>query len=251
MEAIFSIGNLYFDIISIIILVLLICSIIGGATKGFLYSVVEFARVIVTYGAAIFLAKPFGNFLFNTSLGDMLVSNVSATIEGMGTLFSEPIPVDNQQVFVSEALANLNIPSFIADGLADKILEYIQIDGGQTLGLYISKGIVNYALIAIGFLIILIVAGVLFSLLKRFAKKVNEKPVLGGVNRLLGAALNLVVTYLVIDGLLFLLSFLTLSDSSTAQFLITTMYLNDESVMTLSKAMTQHSIIRLIFEALV
>lgn len=251
MEAIFSIDNLYFDIISIIILVILICSIIGGAVKGFLYSVVEFARVIVTYGAAIFLAKPFGDFLFNTSLGDMLVSNVSTSIEGMGTLFSEPIPVDNQQMFVSEALANLNIPSFIADGLADKILEYIQIDGGQTLGLYISKGLVNYGLIAIGFVIILIVAGILFSLLKRIAKKINEKPVIGGVNRLLGAALNLVVAYLVVDGLLFLLSFITLTDSSVSQFLITTMYLNDESVITLSKAITQHSIIRIIFEALV
>ena len=94
-------------------------------------------------------------------------------------------------------------------------------------------------------------ATLVFMFLKKRAKKVNDAPVLGGINRLLGALLNGIVGYITIDAILFLISFITLKDGEIANFFVTTMYLDQDEVFTISKFISQHSIIRKIFEALI
>lgn len=251
MEAIFSLGNLYFDIISLIIIVALIVAIIIGAVKGFLYSLIKFAQVFVVFGAAILLAKPLGDALFNSGLGDKLVTNLTPSIEGMGTMFAAPLTADNKLEYITSGLIELNIPSFIADGLAEKIMTFVTLETEETLGAYISQGIVNYSLIAISFLVIALLLTIVFAILKAVAKKINDVPVLGGINRTLGGILSGAVAYIIVDALLFLISFVTLKDGSLSSFFVQTMYLDQEGVYTLSKFISQHSIMRLILEALI
>ena len=251
MEAIFTLGNIYFDIISIIILLIVIVSVIVGASKGFLYSLLKFGQSFVVFGTAIFLAKPVGDFIFNSSIGESIVSKLTPNIESVGPIFQQPLTGENKLEFISSSLVDLKIPSFLAEGLAEKIMGYITIETQDTLGLYISKGIVNYGLIAISFLVIMILVSLVFMFLKKRAKKVNDAPVLGGINRLLGAILNGIVGYITIDAILFLISFITLKDGEIANFFVTTMYLDQDEVFTISKFISQHSIIRKIFEALI
>lgn len=249
MEAIFTIGNIYFDIFSIIILLVVVIGAIRGAVKGFMYSLIKFLQVFVLFGAGFLLSKPIGDALFNTSIAANFISDLTPKIEGIGEIFAMTLPSENQLEFVEQALIGMKIPSFIADGLAELILNYVQIEGGQSLGAYIAQGLINYACIGIAFVIISIIVGIVILIFKGIAKSINKAPVLGFVNRVLGFVVCAVVTYLICDAIMFGLSIFTLQEAGPGNFIYDTLYIGDDNVFTISKFIATHSIIRTLIEA--
>ena len=69
MEAIFKLGRLYFDIISLIGIILILVQSIIGLKKGFLYSIIKMGKGIITVVLSALLAKPLSILLMKSSLG--------------------------------------------------------------------------------------------------------------------------------------------------------------------------------------
>lgn len=251
MESLFNIGSLHFDLFSVIIIVLLIGAAVYGAIKGFLNSIIKFAQVFIVFGAATLLSKPLGDLLFNSGIGEAIVNDLTPGIEATNpVILGQLIEEGAEANFVTSALVEIEIPKFLASGLADEILKIIDLQGGQTLGRLLAGSIAYYGLIAISFVVITLIFTVLVIIIKKLTLKVNDMPVIGKVNRILGAVTFFATAYLILDGILFLISFIIVKDGTISEFIITTLHLNESNIYSLSKFMLENSIVRLIIKAL-
>jgi uncharacterized membrane protein required for colicin V production len=257
MEKLFAIGNFYFDIVSVVIIALVFIAMIVGACRGFLKQLLSFGSVIITVAAAIFLCKALGELIYNMGVGNAIYNGVlnSSWITNKSELAVE--------------LNSTNFPSYEVEAMKGTILGYISIPSiihglfkgflllpetlgptGETLGHYVSISVAHLATTAIGFVVIIILGAIIFGILRHIAKKIHRAPVVGGIDKVLGLVLGVAIVYVVVDAILFVVS-LIIGDGSSAfaTWVTQTLYLNDDSVNTISKFMFQHSLVSTIWNS--
>ena len=261
MDAFFNIGNFYFDLITIIIFALVLIAMIIGACRGFLRQIVGFLKVIGTIVAAIFLCKWVGDLIYNLGVGEGIYNSVytSDWIQGKPglemTLDSTNFPSYEVESMKTMILNEVDIPSFLHGmfkGFLD-LPETLPASGGIALGVYVATAIAHLTTTGIAFVAIIIVCSIVCALLGLIAKKVHRAPGIGGVDKLFGLILGVVICYLIIDATLFGVSVLVGINPSLPinDWITKTLYLDPayDNVFTVSKFIYQNSIIAKIWTA--
>jgi hypothetical protein len=245
MNAIFNIGTFYLDIFSIIILILVIIALICGFVRGFLMEVMSFIKVIAVFLIAIFLAKPLAEIVFKTDIGAAFNTKIYNFLSNSGKITNDVLTTDASQnsTVIMENLGNLGIPSFLCSIIAKMILKMIVINETTSLIQYLADGITLYLLIILVYLALLVILALIMGLLSHLFKNVKKLPLIGPLDRILGGILCVAICYIIIDGVLFLANYLIVRDYSISLWLRKTMYLDDDSVFTLSKFMIKHSVV--------
>lgn len=250
MEKLFGIGNLYFDIISIIVVVLILFNAIKGIRKGLLYSILKLIKMFIVLIGASLLARPLANYLINSGIGTSWIQKIGTNIEGLGGIFANPLSGSDKLNVVVDALESLNIPKSIIEILSNYISKFTDV-GDTSLGLLIARGIVYYILVGICFFAIMLIINIIFIFILKLAKRVNDSIVLGGINKLLGAVFCMVVCYIVLDIAIYLISVLMMWNTSMMDFFSSIMNLNSDKIFTISKFMYNHNITKHIIGALI
>ena len=250
MNAFFNIGSLYFDIFSIVFIVILLISVIAGAHKGFLRTLVGFLKIFAVLAAAILLCRVLGGFIYNLGIGNSIANSYESGLLNMNhDVFSQIVNESNKEVLVPEGVKLLNIPSIFHQPLINMVLP--MIDGEGTVAHFVAKGFASYTTTAIAFVIIVILGSIACVILKHFAKVIHNAPVIGGFDKLLGFVLGAAICYIVLDAILFGASFIIARPEwEISQWISNTMYLNDDSVMTISKWMYQNNLTSIIISNL-
>lgn len=185
----------------IIIFVVLALAAICGWVSGFLRSMLSFFSLIIAIALAYFLCDVALNFLEEkfsvvTSLAawyqeklfsaEFLTATVSA--EGLETAFEK-----------------LHFPAFLADLIRDSIVPLAEEGTTMTIGYVFSVFAARMTLQAILFFVLIAVFIVLLFLLGRLFSALIEKiPIIGTLNRVLGAVFGLILALFGIYFVLFL-----------------------------------------------
>ena len=79
----------------------------------------------------------------------------------------------------------------------------------MTIKTVVASGMVNITISAIAWILMFIISSIVMFILRRFVNVFNKIPVIGGINMLLGAVLNLIIGFgivCIITGLFILIS---------------------------------------------
>ncbi len=193
-------------IADIVIILLLGLSIFIGYKKGFLGLVVYLLAGVLTLVLSSLLCKPLGVALGNMGLEGALGNAITGIMEPNNAIFTTPIKgITEDQI--SQALAALNLPAFITTAIANMIHEAAaaaSIPEGMTILSVIVDGLVNLALTAIAWLILFVLLTIIFALLKKFIKVFDKIPLIGSLNKWLGALVCLILAAAVLLILMYL-----------------------------------------------
>ena len=202
-----------------LILVFLIFMVVG-IKKGFLGLLVGFLGLFMIFIISFLLYKPVSSLLaaspLNGTLTDMYDGMVLNWISGMDesvkTFVDVPVnELTNEQI--SAVLAELKLPGFILSSISNLINSALSgssaAETSLTLKAIIVNGMENMTLSAIAWILMFIISSIVMFILRRFVKVFNKIPVIGGINMLLGAVLNLIIGFLmvsIVTGLFVLIS---------------------------------------------
>ena len=238
-----------FDYISIIILVLDLIFIIKGIVNGLLKSIICVLGGVIALVLAILLAKPLGNLLFDTALGESLTNIINDSLVNINSeAFNTPIPLENQEATISGVMTSLNIPSFF-NGLVTKlVLVMISVETEGTLGFLIGQSLAKYIIYVFAGLIIFIIFKLVFFILKILTRKVNKIPLLGKFNRIGGGILGLFNAFVVVTLLMYGASLL-MTIPQVNDYLTNLLSLNDPQVFSIAKWFLNENLIQKIVEA--
>lgn len=241
----FNIGNVYFDIISLVIIVLFVVSGIVGLKKGLIASLLSFSAGLLTFICASLLAKPITDLFVSWGLISSMQTQIMDSLYSKNqVVFNTIITDSNKEYLVNEGLEAVNLPSFFASPLITIMNPYI---GTNTKFAYaLSYGLSYYVFMAICFIALLVIFGIIFVVLKRIAKAFNKIPVIGPINRIGGFVLMIALCYLIVDALLFGVSNLFMLNvqwlDGASGWMTNTLKLNDENAFSLAKFMYTNSL---------
>lgn len=245
MRAIFTIGNFYVDIVSIIIIIFMLVSIIGGCIKGFAFTLLNAGKVVIIFAAGVLLAKPISVLLTNSPIGAKMIDTLSSSFLAKGAPFDMVInDITDKGLVIQEGLKTLSIPEAFIPVLSKLLNGIIPDSGEEQLAIYFANSITSYAMLSLAFLIIELVVSIVVIVLGRLLKNINKIPLIGSFNRILGGVFGLFIAYIMVDALLFGLAFLSAYSPTLAEWVNTTLYLGEtnEGIFTISKFMTTNSI---------
>ncbi len=241
----FNTGNVYFDIISFVIIVLFVVSGIIGLKKGLIASLLSFSAGLLTFICASLLAKPITDLFVSWGVTSSMQTQIMDSLYSKNqVVFNTIITDSNKEYLVNEGLKAVNLPSFFASPLITIMNPYI---GTNTKFAYaLSYGLSYYVFMAICFIALLVIFGIIFVVLKRIAKAFNKIPVIGPINRIGGFILMIALCYLIVDALLFGVSNLFMLNvqwlDGASEWMTNALKLNDENVFSLAKFMYTNSL---------
>ncbi|MBQ9481035.1 MAG: CvpA family protein [Clostridia bacterium] len=190
----------------ILILVLLLALFIGSK-KGFLGLLVGFLAGIVTIALATMLCSPLAAVIGdNFGLRPTLTNYFNGAFNFSDEIYTTPVKELTAEQ-ISNAIKDLGLPSFLNDAIANLIqskLAAANIADDVTLQMMIVGGLTNAALTAIAWFALFVVLLIIFSIIKHFVKAFNNVPIIGPLNKLLGALLSLVIAVFIICVLMYL-----------------------------------------------
>lgn len=250
MEAIFKLGNLYFDIISIIGLIFIIVYCIIGATKGFLYSVIKMGKGIVTVVISAMLAKPFSLLLGKLSVFSKMETSIVDSLSQAGEIFTNPLPSEGGLASIVAALGEIKLPKNLIKPLSNFIesINAAQMNG-SSLAELVAQGVVQYLLLALSFVILFAIFSIAFMLLMKLAQNINDIEIVGKFNRALGLGFGLVLAYITFDIIVYILSFAMMLDGNIYNFFANMMYIDAEGIGTFAKFVYNNNLTRIIISA--
>ena len=150
--------------------------------------------------------------------------------------------VENQDAILGDAFNLLNIPEILHGILKELVMSFVP-EGGGNLAEILSESLTLYAFIAISYVLLGIVIFIIFKILEGIAKKANEQPGIGVINRIfggvVGAVIGLAICFLVCYGI----STLSAFNIGFANDLIVNMKIPDDSVWTFAKALFNNNLI--------
>ena len=238
------------DILSIIIIAIVLIALLIGYIKGFLKVILRLFNHLASLIISFFLAKPVGLLLFKTFIGRFFSGKFEPWLLNVDSIFHEALTFENQAEIVSEGLTKLKIPAFL-HSLVNKMLGNLITDGGgNTLGYYLSQSLAQIVCIIIAFLLLTIIAFILFKLLSRAFKNVNKAPIIGPFNRLLGMV-TCGVFALAIIWFVFWLSSLLSTVSSEFAGIVNGLLGLDNDQFTIAKWLYQNNFLIKLFELLI
>lgn len=195
----------------IVILILLI-ALFAGSKKGFLGLIVGFLAGILTVVLTTLLCSPTAELMGNTFGLNATFENIyNGMFDGADEVFTTPIKELAYDQIVS-AVNGLNLPQFIADALLNMIqakVADVSIPADLTLQAVIVTGVTGITVTAIAWVTLFVLLSIIFAIIKRFVKIFDKIPIIGSLNKLLGALLMLIIaafTILVIMYLFVMLS---------------------------------------------
>lgn len=169
----------YLDIMFILIAGVFIAI---GIFKGFVKTIIDFLSGIISFFAALILARPIAGVLAELTYFDPARQNITDFFNNRAQGASET---------VSSAVGTLSVPEFISEyilkGLPDP--SSLMSDGVQ----YVSAGFFTLMLTAIVFVVILIIVRMIFFFLsKSIASLFKKVKILQSTDRFLGGLLGAV-----------------------------------------------------------
>jgi uncharacterized membrane protein required for colicin V production len=200
-------------IADIVVIVLVLIFTLGGARKGFVAFLFGLVTTIIAFVLAMTLADNLvdwtnGLFGLEGKFEKGLTKKLS-TIKGFG--------VDISATGIKEAIQGVSLPDFIADS----IVAEVGVEGvaaGTTLAMMAGDTIASFISALIAGAVVFFLAKVLLGLVCRVLSGVVSRiPLIGGVNRLLGAVAGFLKGGLIVCGVLAVLSVLP-SSGITAFF---------------------------------
>lgn len=250
MEAIFKLGRLYFDIISLIGIILILVQSIIGLKKGFLYSIIKMGKGIITVVLSALLAKPLSILLMKMSIFNKMENSIITSLNNTGDIFSKPLPSEGGLTAIVEALEGMNLPKNLIKPLSN-FIDSVNAStlNGSPLSELIGHGIVQYLCIALAFVILFVIFTILFILLMKLAKDLNDIEIVGKFNQGLGLLFGLFVAYITFDIFVYILSFVMMLNGNIYGFFASTMYIDSEGIFTFAKFVYNHNLTRIIISA--
>ena len=234
--------SIFFDKITIIFLILLAAFIVIGIVRGFLFSLLSLAGFLIAVACAFLLSKPVGDALTNSSIGTSMQGSIYDWILTKSNYAAYPLSQELAEDLLPEMLNEIGIPNFLNSFIITLILPYIPEVATEPIGQYIAHGVVNIALVVISFLVLLIVFSIALLFLKRFAKGVNKIPVVGLVNRLLGAVFGLAMGVVFLIVVSYGLNFVALIPGAN-EWLVSELRLTDSSSWSFAKMLYEQNVI--------
>ena len=239
-----------FDYVSIAYIIILVITLLVGIKKGFISTLISLLSFVAPFIIGVFLCKYLASFLAPTSLGSSIENGIYDGINSMNNeIFSQIVTNENKNELIPQALQALNIPSIFNNAmtiLLDNIITAEEI----SLGLALAKGLTNYILLGISFVILWFVSVIIFAILKRITRKINHLKVIGFINRFLGALLGIVLAIAICVCINFVLSYLMNVIPSINEFMTNNMKLNDENSWSIAKALYELDLINKIISSL-
>ena len=234
--------SIFFDKITIIFLILLVAFIVIGIVRGFLFSLLSLAGFLIAVACAFLLSKPVGDALTNSSIGTSMQGSIYDWILTKSNYAAYPLSQELAEDLLPEMLNEIGIPNFLNSFIISLILPYIPEVATEPIGQYIAHGVANIALVVISFLVLLIVFSIVLLFLKRFAKGVNKIPVVGLVNRLLGAVFGLAMGVVFLIVVSYGLNFVALIPGAN-EWLVSELRLTDSSSWSFAKMLYEQNVI--------
>ncbi len=206
-------------LLDILVVVVLIGYIIGGAKKGFVNCFFKFISSFVAILVAIALAGAFVNLtggLFG--LQETLADKFVATFEGMGEGWNQPLPWE----YLQEGLVESGFPKAITD-LVTKM--YSGHEGeALSLGMVFAGAIGRLLTLVIATIVLFIILKIVIFILRKTLTALIEKiPLVNKLNGLLGAVFGFLQGIVTMYILLAILSVLPIG--GVAEFLSTSIIL--------------------------
>lgn len=246
MDAFFHISNFYVDLISVIIIVMIFIAMIIGLARGFLYQLVGLCKLVLTLLAAIFFFQYLGDFLYNVGLGDTFNNAYTGfchQFDGSSVI----VTAENREALMQACADNLKIPGMVQPTFFKILNPFIPVEGGDTIGNYLTIGLSHITLNIIAFSAIIIVGLIIFTIIGHFVKKARKEHVLGGTDKVLGMILAAVMCYILIDAILLgISSLMMVSNNFIGEWFTKTMYLSEDNaqIFTISKFIYNNNLTR-------
>lgn len=179
--SVIAIGSLNVALIDLIVLGILIIAFFIGLARGFIGQILSLLGGIAALILSFVLCKHLAGFI-----GDKIPS-LTESISGMvNKLFGlEGVVTAGTKEEIIATLQTTKIPSFLHSIVANSI-----VSSEGTLKL--TEVLTEWALVAISFVVIFILALILFAIIKKVFKALTKIKGVGAVNRILGALLMLV-----------------------------------------------------------
>lgn len=182
-------------IATIVVVAILLFFLFWGFRKGFLRILLTTMALVATIILAGILAPPFSEFLSDTFIGKGIEKKVNEYVEAK---VDEPI-ADRAKDTQDKLIDKLPLPKFIREDISEKntISEYFsrKVSGFTE---YLKERLADSVLKAVAYVILFIIIFLAFRILLRVTHMVNRIPIIGGINRILGAALGLLEGLLIV-----------------------------------------------------
>lgn len=205
-------------IVMILILALMVFFVFRGYKKGFLRLAITTFSFVIVIILATSLATPVSNLLENTAVGTKVESSVSDLVESKTEEYLDDAQGSISSEDESSFIESLPLPSYIQNVLisGNTVEEYAQMQI-ETFEEYITAEVTEVILSAIAYVIVMIIAAILLRIILRLAKFVNKIPIIGGLNKILGALLGFCQALLIIWAIgLLIIAFSSTSLGSSA-----------------------------------
>lgn len=163
---------------------------VRGHKKGFLRSALTTFSFVITIAVATALAVPVSNMLENSSFGSRISENVSESINEKFSEYTDGTFLDEDEQ--DSFLESLALPSIVQDSIKETNTseDYAQM-GVTSFKEYTAQKVTDVIINAAAYIIVMVIAAVVLKIILRFAGFVNKIPVIGGINRFLGALLGI------------------------------------------------------------
>lgn len=183
------------------LLVMLVLAIVG-AKKGGIRSLLGFASTIIAIALAFMFAKKGATLLNNWfHITESLSGKIENTLLGL-----KGFAVDLSETGVKEALAGVNLPDFVKDFLVKELASQVA-EQGTTLAAEAGVAIAQFISVLIAWFVIFLVSKILIALLGKLLTAIVESiDLLEKLNILLGVLFGLVKGFLIVCGVLAILS---------------------------------------------
>jgi len=182
-----SAPGLILDLV-LILIVAVTCFI--GAKKGFLGIMVSFFGGIITLVASTLLAAPLSELFASLGLRGVFADLFKDLFDG--EVFTQTL-AQLRDSSLDSLFASVSLPGFIEDSLVNMLKERIDVDSTLTAQQVLSEGLAGIAITAISFFVLFIIFSVIVLIVKRYAKALNNVPILGPLNKVLGALVSLIM----------------------------------------------------------
>ena len=163
---------------------------VRGHKKGFLRSALTTFSFVITIAVATALAVPVSNMLENSSFGSRISENVSESINEKFSEYTDGTFLDEDEQ--DSFLESLALPSIVQNSIKETNTseDYAQM-GVTSFKEYTAQKVTDVIINAAAYIIVMVIAAVVLKIILRLAGFVNKIPVIGGINRFLGALLGI------------------------------------------------------------
>ena len=166
-----------------IVLLIILGLTIYGLIRGFIKQVIGLVGIVASFVLAYSLCSPLATLICNTTKWD---DNIASTVASMFNVADQSVKVSE----VAQHLTSLPVPEF----LKKSVIEYSSkvTEGMVNLASVVGYSVAKYLLIGVSYLVIFVGVRVACFLLKHLLSFLADNmPIVGNVNKTLGALVGL------------------------------------------------------------